>query len=132
MRAAKSAGGRQYFAFQRGRLNLNARVTAMSMPSQFPAPRLLLAAALLAAAAALGGCETTGVGVAQAKAQPAPEPLTRTQAAEICWMSTEHGHADLPLAKRADLVDECIKEKLAGAPETKDVKAAQQANAKKR
>jgi len=90
-----------------------------------PAQRLLLTAALLLAAAALAGCETTGAGVAQASAKPAPAPMSHTQAAEYCWMSTEHGHADLPLDKRADIVTQCIKEKLAGQPETKQVKQAQ-------
>jgi len=95
------------------------------MPSHLPIPRFLLAAALIIAAATLAGCETTGTGVAQASPQPAAEPMTQTQAAEICWMSTEHGHADMPLDKRADIVDRCIKEKMAGEPESKDVKQAQ-------
>jgi hypothetical protein len=123
MRAAKSEGGRQHFA---GAASMPGITT---MTTHFP--RLLLAAALFAAAAALGGCETTGAGVAQAKAKPAPEPMSHTQAAEYCWMSTEHGHGDLPLDKRADIVDQCIREKMAGRPEATDVKEAQQTNAKK-
>ena len=31
-------------------------------------------------------------------------------------MDTEHGHADLPLDKRTDVVDACIKAKMAGEP----------------
>jgi hypothetical protein len=104
---------------------------AMNSPFRHPAQPFLLAAAMLAAAVALGGCETTGTGVAQAAAKPAPEPMSHTQAAEYCWMSTEHGHADMPLDKRADIVDQCIKERMAGLPEAKDVKQAQQSNAKK-
>lgn len=82
------------------------------------APRLTAAALLLTASVALAGCETTGTGVAQAAPQPAPapEPMTHTKAAEYCWMATEHGHADLPLDKRADIVARCIKEKMAGQP----------------
>jgi hypothetical protein len=31
-------------------------------------------------------------------------------------MATEHGRADLPLDRRADVVDACIKAKMAGRP----------------
>ena len=93
-------------------------------------PRLVVAALLLAAGAALAGCETTGTGVAQASVTPAaaPEPMSHTDAAEYCWMATEHGHADLPLDKRADIVEQCIKEKMAGKPADLN---SQQAKAKK-
>jgi hypothetical protein len=65
-------------------------------------------------AAALGGCETTGSGpTASAAAAPEP-PMTHTKAAEICWMSTEKGHADMDLDKRVDVVDKCIAEKMNG------------------
>jgi hypothetical protein len=104
----------------------------MTKPSNLPphpAARLLFTAALLVAATALAGCETTGTGVAQASAKPAPEPLTHTQAAEICWMATERGHADLPLDKRADIVDQCIKDKMAGWPTS--LPGAKQAKVKK-
>jgi hypothetical protein len=115
-----------------GAADQKARNTAMTKPSKLPphpAQRLLLTAALLVAAAALAGCETTGSGVAQATPQPAPAPLTHTQAAEICWMATERGHADLPLDKRADIVDQCIKDKMAGRPTS--LPGAKQARAKK-
>jgi hypothetical protein len=104
----------------------------MTKPSKlppYPAARLLLTAALLVAAAALTGCETTGTGVAQATATPAPEPMTHTKAAEACWMATEKGHADLPLDKRADIVDQCIKDKMAGRPTS--LPGGKQANGKK-
>ena len=42
--------------------------------------------------------------------------MSHTDAAEYCWMATEHGHADLSLDKRADIVEQCIKEKMAGKP----------------
>lgn len=90
----------------------------------------LAGGALIAVAAlSLAGCETTGAGVAgpAAQAQPAAAPatapktakgpkgpMTHQQAALYCWMSTEHGHADLPLDKRADVVDKCIKQKMQG------------------
>ena len=101
----------------------------MTMSSAFPpAPRLCIAAALIVAAAALAGCQTSGVGVAQTSATPAPEPMSHTKAAEVCWMATERGHADLPLDKRADIVDQCIKDKMAGLPGEPQAK---QAKAKK-
>ncbi len=79
---------------------------------------LLLAAGILAGIA-LAGCQTdsTGKPVAQAAApQPAPEPVSHEQAARDCWMATEHGHTDMPLDKRADVVDACIAAKMAGKP----------------
>lgn len=100
----------------------------MTKPSKLhPAARPLLAAALLVAAAALAGCETTGSGAPVAAATP--EPMTHTQAAEVCWMATEKGHADLPLDKRADIVDQCIKDKMAGRATSPP--QAKQANGKK-
>ena len=92
------------------------------------APRLVVAVLLLAAGAALAGCETTGTGVAQASPTPPPEPMSHTDAAEYCWMATEHGHADISLDKRADIVEQCIKEKMAGKPANLNGK---QAKAKK-
>jgi len=97
-------------------------------PSRNRAPRLLAAALLLAAAGALGGCETTGLGIAQASAAPPAAPMSHTQAAEYCWMATEHGHADLPLDKRTDIVTQCIKDKLAGRPA--NLSGSEQASAK--
>ena len=95
--------------------------------------RLAGGALLVAAALSLAACETTGAGTsapvaAAPAAQPAggdnpmaadtvtktKGPMTHRQAALYCWMSTEHGHADMPLGKRADVVDKCIKEKMAG------------------
>jgi hypothetical protein len=112
--------------FLRGR-RIDAR--DLTMHKLLRNPRFLLAGALLVGAAALGGCETTGTGVAQAAAKPAEEPMTHTQAAEICWMATEHGHADMSLDKRADIVDQCIKDKMAGKTWTPP--GAKQAAAKK-
>jgi hypothetical protein len=98
-------------------------------------PRSMIAklagAALLAAAAlSLAACETTGAGTVAPVAAAAPAeppnpmaadtvtqskgPMTHRQAALYCWMSTEHGRKDLPLDKRADIVDQCIKKKMAG------------------
>jgi hypothetical protein len=77
--------------------------------------RLLRAALLLAAGLALAGCQTDNPGKPAAKAAPAGPP-DHQQAALDCWMETEHGHADLPLDKRADVVDACIKAKMAGKP----------------
>ncbi|HET7849888.1 MAG TPA: hypothetical protein VFL51_12585 [Pseudolabrys sp.] len=65
------------------------------------------------AAAALAGCETTGSGVGPV-ATVAPPPMTHTKAAEICWMATEHGHSDMDLDKRVDVVDKCIDQKMSG------------------
>jgi hypothetical protein len=82
------------------------------------APLLLVLAGL-----ALAGCETTGTGpgpVAQAAPQP---PLTHAQAAEQCWMSTERGHADMDLDKRADIVTQCIKDKMKDMPATPAAKS---------
>ena len=75
----------------------------------------LLAALLLAAGAALAGCNTDLTGAPAVQAAP-KEPLTHQQAALECWMATEHGHADLPLEKRADIVNACIKDKMEGKP----------------
>jgi hypothetical protein len=77
--------------------------------------RLLLAAVLLAAGGALAGCKTDSTGQPVVQAAPA-SPITHQQAALDCWMATEHGRADMPLDKRADLVDACIKDKMAGKP----------------
>jgi type IV pilus biogenesis protein CpaD/CtpE len=82
-----------------------------------PLTRLTLPVLLVLAAAALAGCETTGVG-AGAKpeaAKPVEPPMTRTRAAEQCWMATEKGNAGLALDKRADVVDKCIEQKMKAA-----------------
>jgi hypothetical protein len=80
-------------------------------------------------AAALAGCQTDSSGMPVVAAAPAPKPLTHQQAALDCWMATEHGHKDMPLDKRADIVDQCIKDKLAGKP-VPEAAAAADASAK--
>jgi hypothetical protein len=68
------------------------------------------------AALALAACETTAGGTAPTQTAKAPEPpMTRTHAAELCWMSTEKGAASMSLDKRADVVDKCIAEKMKAA-----------------
>jgi hypothetical protein len=77
--------------------------------------------ALLFGAALLAGCETTGPGAtpaATAQAAPAQPPMTHSRAAEICWMSTEKGHASQDLDKRLDVVNKCIEDKMKGAAAT--------------
>jgi hypothetical protein len=78
-----------------------------------PARSSVLLAALMAAA--LAGCNTDESGKPSVQAAP-KEPLTHQQAALECWAATERGHSDLPLDKRADVVDACIKAKMAGKP----------------
>jgi hypothetical protein len=72
-------------------------------------------ALLVIAAGLLSGCETTGPGPtalsAQASKPPEP-PMTRSRAAEECWMKTEKGSAAANLDKRADVVTKCIDDKL--------------------
>ena len=70
---------------------------------------------LVLAAAALAGCETAGSGPAAQAAKPPEPPMTHSQAAAECWMSTEKGRADQNLDKRADFVTKCIDEKMKGA-----------------
>jgi len=98
-----------------------------------PSFKLLAGAALLAIAGALAGCQTTGTGIAsQAAAQPAPPPkppMTHAHAAMECWMSTEKGHADIDLDKRADIVTQCIDEKMKAAKT--GTAAGRQASARK-
>jgi len=68
--------------------------------------------AVLLLAPALAGCAAN---TTSAPAAAAPKPaMTHTQAALECWMATEHGRQDLPLDKRADIVDACIKDKMSG------------------
>ncbi len=68
------------------------------------------------AALTLAACETTAGGTAPTQTAKAPEPpMTRTHAAELCWMSTEKGAASMSLDKRADVVDKCIAEKMKAA-----------------
>ena len=65
---------------------------------------------------ALAGCETTGTGAPTQTAKAPEPPMTRTHAAEQCWMSTEKGATTMSLDKRADVVDKCIDLKMKGAP----------------
>jgi hypothetical protein len=72
-----------------------------------------LALVVLLLAGALAGCAAN---TASGPAAQAPKPMTHQQAALECWMATEHGRKDLPLDQRADIVDACIKDKMAGKP----------------
>ena len=75
-----------------------------------PAVILLLALA----AAVLAGCQSAPSAPApQAGSAPEP-PMTHSRAATECWMSTEKGHADTNLDKRADIVTKCIDDKMKG------------------
>ncbi len=80
-----------------------------------PLTRFTLPVLLVLAAAALAGCETTGTGAKPEAAKPVEPPMTRTRAAEQCWMATEKGNAGLALDKRADVVDKCIEQKMKAA-----------------
>jgi hypothetical protein len=83
-----------------------------------PIPRSRVGLSLpfvLLAGLALGGCETTGAGAAAVAAKPPAPPMTHARAATECWMSTEKGHADTDLDKRADAVTKCIDEKMKAA-----------------
>ena len=77
--------------------------------------RLFTGTLLIGAAATLAGCETTATG-SQAAAAKVEPPMTRTRAAEQCWMATEKGNPNENLDKRADLVNKCIDEKMKAAP----------------
>jgi hypothetical protein len=91
------------------------------------ARRLVL---LLVAAGLLAGCEATGSGMGPAAkleaGKPAEPPkieppMTRSRAAEQCWMGTEKGSAGVNIDKRADTVTKCIDDKMkaaAAAPKT--------------
>ena len=43
-------------------------------------------------------------------------PVTRDKVAAMCWMKFEKGRSDLPLEKRADLVNACVDETLKQHP----------------
>jgi hypothetical protein len=68
---------------------------------------------LLIAAMILAGWTTNRTDAPPA--EPAPQPLTQSKAAEECWMETEHGAKSLPLDKRSKAVDKCVKDKLSAA-----------------
>jgi hypothetical protein len=86
--------------------------TAPDLPMKSARVLPLLAALM---AAALAGCNTDESGRPSLQAAP-KEPPTHQEAALECWSATEHGRADLPLDQRADVVDACIKAKMAGRP----------------
>jgi hypothetical protein len=80
------------------------------LPIRRPAVILLLAFT----AAVLAGCESAPP-AAQPQASAAPEPsMTHSRAATECWITTEKGHADMNLDKRADIVTKCIDDKMKG------------------
>ena len=82
---------------------------------------------LMAAAGLLSGCQTDGAPsnpVAElanyaakksAPDKPAEPEMTRTRAAQECWMSTEGKAIDANLDKRADFVTKCIEKKMKAA-----------------
>jgi hypothetical protein len=43
-------------------------------------------------------------------------PMDKQKASTICWMKYEKGNGDLPLDKRADLVNKCVHDTMAGKP----------------
>ena len=101
---------------------------AMTISTNRLLPRLLL---LALAGVTLAACETTGTG-AVTKTATAPEPpMTRTRAAEQCWMSTEKIATTMSLDKRADVVDKCIEEKLKGGSASAEPAPAPEAKKKK-
>jgi hypothetical protein len=105
------------FSAARGIVNADslrgARRTSDLIAMNSPAARLspVLALLLLAGAPALTACQTDSTATSAAQAAPA-EPLTHQEAALQCWMSTEKGRKDLPLDQRADIVTQCIKDKM--------------------
>lgn len=117
---AVKKGGR----FDRGRLTMPRTTLMPIVTTGHCRLQIFSCALLLAAAAALAGCQTTSTASPAVAAAPSPTlraarhqpkpPMTHTQAALDCWMATEHGHADMPLDKRADVVDKCIQEKMNG------------------
>lgn len=42
--------------------------------------------------------------------------VTREKVNAMCWMKHEQGRSDLPVEKRADLVDACVKQTLKDNP----------------
>ena len=83
------------------------------MTSSIPHARKFIAVvALVLAAATLAGCESIQYAPSPQAARPPEAPMTRSRAAAECWMSTEKGHADMDLDKRADVVTKCIAQKM--------------------
>ncbi len=83
--------------------------------------RAFLPAALLMAGMAVAGCQTDNPASPMAQAAP----VSHHQAALDCWMATEHGRNDLPLDQRADLVNACIRARMAGATVAEALAAAE-------
>ena len=71
---------------------------------------------LLIVAMILASCTTNRTDAPPA--EPAPQPLTQSKAAEECWMETEHGAKSLPLDKRSKMVDKGVKDKMNAAQTT--------------
>jgi len=62
-------------------------------------------------------------GKKQAKSDDAPSEqwwqeggVTHEKISAMCWMKYEKGHADLPIDKRADLVNDCVAQTLKEHP----------------
>ena len=96
--------------------------------------KIFALALVVSAAGLLGGCETDGntpgplasmtpssekpaeaANAKPAEAAKPEEPMTRSRAAEQCWMSTEKGSASVNIDKRADAVTKCIDNKVKSA-----------------
>jgi hypothetical protein len=84
--------------------------------------RALVLTACLALAACVTDASSNEQPAAAAKppAEPTPPtpkgPMTEREASEQCWMSFENGKPDPNLDRRAELVQKCIKAKMAGQP----------------
>jgi uncharacterized lipoprotein YajG len=75
-------------------------------------PARATALLLIAASMALAGCQTDDPGASMAAG---PVPMTRQNAALICWSKTEKDAARMTLDKRADVVTKCIDDKMRSA-----------------
>ena len=71
---------------------------------------------LLIAVVLLAGC-TANSTTTRADLTPAvlSKPLTQQRASEECWWETEPGAKNLPLDKRAKVVDKCVQDKMSRA-----------------
>jgi len=68
---------------------------------------------------ALAGCaaaQASGGGPSGTNWWDDGTPMDKQKASTICWMKYEKGNADLPLDKRADLVNKCVTDTLNGKP----------------
>jgi hypothetical protein len=77
-----------------------------------------LALLLLACTPALTACQTDGPN-AQAGPQEAAQPPTRQEAALQCWSSVDKAHPTMGLDQRADIVTNCINDKMKTHPAPK-------------